>query len=157
MPFEQFDRSKLRMRPLSERLFVSSEVMTPTYTKPVFLQKNGIEETNRLDHKNTQPTPEALEQKIIDSIWKIAPEVDAIIALDQLCSEGYGALTPRVRPVFVTCGSGIVAALCAGAVPFEAAFVGNLISAITIQVIGTTGTATRSQILALHEKYYGRS
>jgi hypothetical protein len=45
----------------------------------------------------------------------------------------------------------------AGAVPFEAAFMGNLISAITIQVIGTTGTATRSQILALHEKYYGRS
>ena len=44
------------------------------------------------------------------------------------------------------CSSGIVAALCCGADPGEAAFMGNLCSSITIQVIGTTGTASREQL-----------
>jgi len=248
----------------TDMLFVSPEVMTPTYTKPVFRRENGIEETNRLDHKNIRPTPKDLEQKIIDAVWSLAPNVDALIALDQLTNEGYGVLTPRLRqelakigeqypklvlyadsrafirhfrnmiikcnnleavrlsssagetdiaekasnldevkkcllslaaqskkPVFITCGSkgvmvpgekdqcvlvpaltlppdtpidivgagdactsGIVTALCSGAAPEEAAFVGNLAASITIQVIGTTGTATRSQILAAYDRYF---
>ncbi|MDR0402416.1 MAG: PfkB family carbohydrate kinase, partial [Treponema sp.] len=44
------------------------------------------------------------------------------------------------------CTSGIVSALCCGAGPEEAAFMGNLCSSITIQVIGTTGTASREQL-----------
>jgi bifunctional ADP-heptose synthase (sugar kinase/adenylyltransferase) len=249
----------------TDSLFTSGEVMTPTYTKPVFRRESGLEETHRLDHKNIRPTPADLEQKIIDSVWKIAPRLDALIALDQLTQEGYGVLTPRVRqelaklgnqypelilyadsrafikhfrnmiikcnnieavklfcssdgsgthekasdneevkkillklseingrPVFITCGSGgvmvpgengcpvlvpgvsllpeikidivgagdafssgSVAALCTGASLMEAAFVGNLVAANTIQVIGTTGTATRNQVLALYEEYYG--
>jgi sugar/nucleoside kinase (ribokinase family) len=43
--------------------------------------------------------------------------------------------------------SGIMAALCAGASPGEAALVGNLVASITVQQIGTTGTATREQVL----------
>ena len=245
------------------RLATSSDVMTPTYTKPVFRRASGLEESNRLDHKNIRPTPLDLEQKIIDSIWEIAPDVDAVIALDQLTDEGYGVLTPRVReelarlgnqnpglvlyadsrayisrfhnmiikcnniealklfsspddgdiekkasspdevkkcllklagmsnrPVFITCGSrgvmapgkdgpvlvpgvslppgtpidivgagdacssGIVTTLCAGGTPAEAAFVGNLVAANTIQVVGTTGTATRSQVLGLFDRYF---
>jgi sugar/nucleoside kinase (ribokinase family) len=238
--------------------------MTPTYTKPVFRRENGLEETHRLDHRNMRPTPEDLEQRIIDSIWEIVPRLDALIALDQLTHEGCGVLTPRIRnelaklgnqypelilyadsrafikhfcnmiikcnnieamklffpseemdihkkasdieevkktllklsetnsrPAFITCGSagvmvpveggrpvlvpgvslppeikidivgagdacssGIVTALCAGASPEEAAFVGNLVAANTIQVIGTTGTATRGQVLALYDEYY---
>jgi bifunctional ADP-heptose synthase (sugar kinase/adenylyltransferase) len=42
--------------------------------------------------------------------------------------------------------SGIVAALCSGADPAEAAWVGNLASAVTIRQIGTTGAASRRQI-----------
>jgi bifunctional ADP-heptose synthase (sugar kinase/adenylyltransferase) len=42
--------------------------------------------------------------------------------------------------------AGIVAALCAGAEPEEAALVGNLAASITIQQIGTTGTASRQQV-----------
>jgi rfaE bifunctional protein kinase chain/domain len=42
--------------------------------------------------------------------------------------------------------AGIVAALCAGAEPEEAALVGNLAASITIQQIGTTGTASRRQV-----------
>lgn len=43
--------------------------------------------------------------------------------------------------------AGIVSALCAGAEPIEAALIGNLVASITIQQIGTTGTASPQQIL----------
>jgi rfaE bifunctional protein kinase chain/domain len=44
--------------------------------------------------------------------------------------------------------AGIVSALSCGASPAEAARVGNLVASITVQQIGTTGTATREQVLA---------
>jgi len=43
--------------------------------------------------------------------------------------------------------AGIVSALCSGANHAEAALIGNLVASITIQQIGTTGTATREQVL----------
>lgn len=43
--------------------------------------------------------------------------------------------------------AGIVSALCAGASLTEAALVGNLVASITIQQLGTTGTATPEQVL----------
>lgn len=43
--------------------------------------------------------------------------------------------------------AGIVSALCAGATWEEAALIGQLVASITIQQIGTTGTATREQVL----------
>jgi rfaE bifunctional protein kinase chain/domain len=46
--------------------------------------------------------------------------------------------------------AGIVSALCCGASPPEAAAVGNLVASITVQQIGTTGTASREQVLARH-------
>lgn len=46
--------------------------------------------------------------------------------------------------------AGITAALCVGATLCEAALVGNLVASVTIQQIGTTGTATIEQILAHH-------
>ena len=42
--------------------------------------------------------------------------------------------------------AGIVSALCSGAEPGEAALLGNLVASITIQQIGTTGTATPAQV-----------
>jgi len=42
--------------------------------------------------------------------------------------------------------AGVVSALCCGAAPREAAFFGNLVASITIQQIGTTGTATPAQV-----------
>ncbi|MHB1318862.1 MAG: bifunctional heptose 7-phosphate kinase/heptose 1-phosphate adenyltransferase [Anaerolineae bacterium] len=42
----------------------------------------------------------------------------------------------------------IASALCAGATPAEAASIANLVASITIQQLGTTGTATREQVLA---------
>ena len=45
-----------------------------------------------------------------------------------------------------SCMSAIIASLCSGADPVRAAFVGALAASITIQQIGTTGTASTSQI-----------
>lgn len=44
--------------------------------------------------------------------------------------------------------AGIVTALLAGATPLEAATVGNLVASITVQQLGTTGTASPQQVLA---------
>ena len=43
--------------------------------------------------------------------------------------------------------AGVVSALCAGAEAHEAALVGNLVASITIQQLGTTGTASRQQVM----------
>jgi rfaE bifunctional protein kinase chain/domain len=43
--------------------------------------------------------------------------------------------------------AGIATSLCAGGKPREAALVGNLVASITVQQIGTTGTASRQQVL----------
>ncbi|HWB10261.1 MAG TPA: PfkB family carbohydrate kinase [Pirellulales bacterium] len=44
--------------------------------------------------------------------------------------------------------AGIVSALLSGATPSEAATLGNLVASITVQQIGTTGTASPAQVLA---------
>jgi rfaE bifunctional protein kinase chain/domain len=44
--------------------------------------------------------------------------------------------------------AGIVGALCAGASLCEAAVVGNCVASLTIQQLGTTGTASRAQVSA---------
>lgn len=52
--------------------------------------------------------------------------------------------------------AGIVAALAAGATPFEAAFFGNLVASITITKMGTTGTASPQEILDRFHEYSRR-
>lgn len=42
--------------------------------------------------------------------------------------------------------AGALSTLCSGGTPEEAAMVGNLVASITIQQIGTTGTASRAQV-----------
>jgi len=42
--------------------------------------------------------------------------------------------------------AGIVASLCAGATPVEAAYMGNLTASVTIRQLGTTGVATPDQL-----------
>lgn len=44
--------------------------------------------------------------------------------------------------------AGIVASLLCGATEIEAAAVGNLVASITIEQLGTTGTATPNQVVA---------
>ena len=49
--------------------------------------------------------------------------------------------------------AGIGLALCAGAMPEEAAYIGNLVGSITIRQLGTTGTAHQADLLSSHYKY----
>jgi rfaE bifunctional protein kinase chain/domain len=49
--------------------------------------------------------------------------------------------------------AGIGLALCAGASPEEAAYIGNLVGSITIQQLGTTGIATQTDVLSRHYQY----
>jgi rfaE bifunctional protein kinase chain/domain len=63
------------------------------------------------------------------------------------CVPGY----PVTGPIDIvgagdSTSAGIVCALCSGADPLHAAAFGNLIASITIQQIGTTGTATPDQV-----------
>jgi len=53
------------------------------------------------------------------------------------------------------CSSGIVASMCMGASAQEAAFVGNLVSSLTIQQLGTTGTANRNQVIQRYLEFFG--
>lgn len=49
--------------------------------------------------------------------------------------------------------AGIGLARCAGATAIEAAYIGNLVGSITVQQLGTTGIATREDILKRHYEY----
>jgi rfaE bifunctional protein kinase chain/domain len=49
--------------------------------------------------------------------------------------------------------AGIGLALCAGAAPEEAAFIGNLVGSITVQQIGTTGIATQEDLDRRYQEY----
>jgi sugar/nucleoside kinase (ribokinase family) len=51
-----------------------------------------------------------------------------------------------------SCMAGLVSALCCGAAPEEAALIGNLVASITVKQIGTTGTATPSQVRAQFQR-----
>jgi bifunctional ADP-heptose synthase (sugar kinase/adenylyltransferase) len=53
--------------------------------------------------------------------------------------------------------SGIVSTLLAGGNQLEAAYIGNLVASITVQQLGTTGTATPAQLLRRHQQHLNRA
>ncbi len=227
---------------------------TPTYTKPI-LKTTGVE-LERLDVKNRAPTPAELEARIIDALREAVPEVNGVIALDQVQEWDCGVITGGVReelarlgrdapdrilfadsrtrigefdgtivkvnreeavraelpnhsgpvdpatlracgcsfsqrtgrPVYITLGpdgillasgetayhipgisvpdpidpvgagdsvsAGVTSALCAGASAAFAALIGTLVSSITVQQAGTTGTASPGQVLQRFDDAY---
>jgi rfaE bifunctional protein kinase chain/domain len=50
--------------------------------------------------------------------------------------------------------AGAVLALASGATPVQAALVGNLVASVTVQQLGTTGTATPDQVLAALDQWH---
>jgi len=79
-------------------LFVkSSQRRTFTYTKPlVFNPGKPPEELSRLDIKNWTPAPEALQHEVIAAMRQAAPQVDAMILLDQVDVAETGVITGKV-------------------------------------------------------------
>jgi rfaE bifunctional protein kinase chain/domain len=233
-----------------DHLLLLDEIFTPTYTKPMVIQDDGSErETNRVDIKNRRALSDNVQDRLVEELQAVLPEVEAVIIADQVEEPHLGVITDRVRerlaelaaqnpdqlffadsrahinafrnviikpnareaalclglgseeevsleqlsamgtelatrnarPVYITLGAngmlvcteheathvpgiavagptdicgagdsataGIVSALCAGANHVEAALFGNLVASITVQQIGTTGTASPGQVL----------
>jgi len=70
--------------------------------------------------------------------------------------------TVDVPKPYDICGAGdsataaIVSSLTAGSNEKEAAFIGNLVAAVTIRKIGITGTANIEEVLLTYDKYFSK-
>jgi rfaE bifunctional protein kinase chain/domain len=77
-----------------------SELMTPTYTKPMMREPDGrVHELNRLDHKNRATLPAEVEAALIAELWRRLPEADGVVVADQVTEPNCGIVTDRVREV----------------------------------------------------------
>jgi sugar/nucleoside kinase (ribokinase family) len=73
------------------------------------------------------PRPDAQNRRLVAPAYPVADPIDTVGAGDST-------------------SAGIACALACGATPLQAAAFGNLVASITIQQIGTTGTATPEQV-----------
>ena len=65
--------------------FESDQQCTFTYCKPLVMDSGKPpRELNRLDSKNWNPTPKALQKKLAAAVRALASEVDVMIILDQV-------------------------------------------------------------------------
>ena len=87
-------------------LIGDDRLVTPTYMKPMFLQKEGAPavESNRMDFKNRGKTPADLEDALIAAVQALADKVDALVVLDQLVEADTGVVTARVREALADIG-----------------------------------------------------
>jgi len=235
-----------------KHMIVDPSHFTPTYIKPMLREKKeSPRELNRIDIKNREAVPSALEERIIASLRMIVQQVDGVAISDQVEEHNCGIITDRIReelsqlalayprkvfiadsrariglfrnvickpnyreavialgetpeerpnltalrhwgqelrrmsgkPVFITIAdqgilvfpqeeemihvpaipvpapidvvgagdsvmSGLLATLCVGASPEEAAFIACLMASVTIKQLETTGTAAPEQVLA---------
>ena len=91
-------RSLLAWRGVKLDSFIETDLRrTFTYCKPLLLApgKPSVE-LNRLDSKNWTPTPALLQGRLIDSLARVAAEVDAIILMDQVDLPETGVITSKL-------------------------------------------------------------
>lgn len=70
---------------------------TFTYAKPLLMEPGKPPvELNRLDSKNWSATPGPVRHRIRESVLKLAPNLDAIIVLDQVDNKDTGVVTGEV-------------------------------------------------------------
>ncbi len=76
---------------------------TFTYCKPLVLHPGRPpEELNRLDSKNWEPTPPAIEERLVDALQEAARDADAVIVLDQVDVPDTGVVTTALRAALGT-------------------------------------------------------
>lgn len=81
----------------TDHLHVEPSRMTPSYLKPRDLTNLSLAgEHERYDTKNRQPTPPAVRQQILRSLDTLLPELDAVIAMDQVEEPNCGVITSEV-------------------------------------------------------------
>jgi len=89
-----------RLRCTTQHLHVVPERMTPTYLKPRDRTDPTLSgEHSRYDTKNRRPTPAEVEARIVASLDALLPELDALIALDQVEEADCGVITAAIRRV----------------------------------------------------------
>lgn len=87
-----------RLPAVAERgIILAADRRTPTYTKPMLMEGGTTRELNRLDIKNRTPTPDRVQDMIIDRLEEVWPQLDGLIVLDQVSEEDCGVVTRRVR------------------------------------------------------------
>lgn len=96
---ESYDlrRDLAAMRCDTKHLFCDPDRMTPTYLKPRDRTDPSLAgEHNRYDTKNRLPTAPEVQRRLIASLDALLPEVDAVIAADQVEERDCGAITRQV-------------------------------------------------------------
>lgn len=84
-------------------LLTTSARRTPTYTKPMLHEKGRTaRELNRLDIKNRERMPEALEAQLDAKLTELWPRIDALVVLDQVSEAECGVITSRLRDRLAT-------------------------------------------------------
>ncbi len=79
-------------------LILAPDRRTPTYTKPMLHEKGSPPcELNRLDIKNRRPMSSSLEAQIEKKLADAWPQLDGLVALDQVSEADCGVITARVR------------------------------------------------------------
>ncbi len=89
----------LRARPgvLLDHFIRTRERRTFTYCKPLLVEPGKPPvELNRLDSKNWSPTPQNVEEVLVNSLRALAGAVDAVIVLDQVDVPETGVVTSGV-------------------------------------------------------------
>ena len=96
---ESYDmrRDLAAMHCSTEHLDCDPQRMTPTYLKPRDVNDPSLSgEHNRYDTKNRTPTSKAAQERIVHAIDSLLPQLDAVIAMDQVEEDGCGVVTPMV-------------------------------------------------------------
>jgi rfaE bifunctional protein kinase chain/domain len=79
-------------------IFVWESLRTPTYMKPILHEPGRPgRELNRLDIKNRRPLPAGAEDRVLESLDQVLPQVDVLIVVDQVSEPESGVVTARVR------------------------------------------------------------
>jgi len=79
-------------------LLESKERYTPTYTKPIMKEVDGVfNELNRIDIVNRTPNPPGLNDLLVDHLKQAFNSHDGILVLEQLQNDGCGVMSPLLR------------------------------------------------------------
>ena len=82
----------------TEHLHCDAARMTPTYLKPRDTSDSSLAgEHSRYDTKNRVTTPADLQQRMVNSLDALLPQLDAVIVLDQVEECDCGVITASVR------------------------------------------------------------
>lgn len=81
----------------TEHLHCDPQSVTPTYLKPRDGTVPGLAgEHSRYDTKNRRPTAVAMQHRMVASLDRLLPDVDAVILADQVEQENLGVFTARL-------------------------------------------------------------